>query len=124
MQRKRSSRFRLTDKEHNALQKISTMLNVEWFSIAGSDAIVNDSGILENRSRCNGIYDEVFDVGTRRYLSLNYGVRLLDEAFDADVKANSQRLNEEELMVYLNLLKKLDISVGWKEEVYGRKVFD
>lgn len=110
MSRKPCPKYRLTADEHNVLQKLSAELKVDsWFSIAGSDIWIHN-GKVAHKSRCNGAYDEVYDAENCRYISLQKGIRELNEAFEADVEVNSQWLTNEELRVYKNLLKKLKIT--------------
>ena len=110
MNRKPYPKYRLTVDEHNVLQKLSAELKVDsWFSIAGSDIWIHN-GKVAHRSRSNGAYDEIFDKENGRYISLRYGVGLLNEAFEADEKGNSQWLTARELCVYKDLVKKLRIA--------------
>ena len=110
MDRKSYSRYLLSIEEHDVLQKLSAELKVDsWFAIAGSDVGYNAGEVLYP-SRCNGAYDEIYDVDNRRYISLQKGIEELNEAFEADVALNSQWLTEGEMNVYKDLLKKLKIT--------------
>lgn len=110
MSRKPYPKYRLTTDEHDVLQKLSAELKVDsWFAIAGSDVGYNTGEVLYP-SRCNGAYDEIYDVENRRYISLQKGIGELNEAFEADVEVNSQWLTDGEMNVYRDLLKKLKIT--------------
>ena len=109
MGRKPYPKYLLTVDEHNMLQKLSAELKVDtWFCIAGSDVWIHN-GEVAHKSRCNGEYDEIYDAENKRYISLQYGLKVLNEAFEADEKINSQWLTPSELRVYKRLLKKLGI---------------
>lgn len=104
------SKYLLSTDEHDVLQKLSAELKVDsWFAVAGSD-IEYKTGEVLYPSRCNGAYDEIYDAENCRYISLRKGVRELNEAFEADVEINSQLLTNEELKIYKNLLKTLEIT--------------
>lgn len=106
-------KYRLTADEHNVLQKLSAELKVDsWFSIAGSEVYITSGGVA-HKSRCNGEYDEIYDLENNRYISLHEGVKELNEAFDADVDVNSQWLTKEELGIYKKLLGKLKVRYYW-----------
>ena len=91
------------------LQKLSAELKVDsWFTIAGSDVWIHN-GQVAHKSRCNGAYDEIYDAENCRYVSLQYGVRTLNEAFEADEEVNARWLTEDELSVYKALVAKLKV---------------
>lgn len=109
MSRRPYPKYRLTTDEHNVLQKLSAELKVDsWFTIAGSDVWIHN-GQVAHKSRCNGAYDEIYDAENRRYVSLQYGVRTLNEAFEADEEVNARWLTEDELRVYKALVAKLKV---------------
>lgn len=113
MDRKSHPKHLLSTDEHDVLQKLSAELKVDsWFAIAGSDVGYN-TGVVLYPSRCNGAYDEIYDIENRRYISLQKGIGELNEAFEADVEVNSQWLTHEELDIYKVLLKKLKIPHCW-----------
>lgn len=121
MSRKPYPKYLLTTDEHDVLQKLSEELKVDsWFAIAGSD-IAFVTGEVMYPSRCNGLYDEIFDAETRRYISLQTGIRWLNEAFEADVEVNSQWLTHEELSIYKGLLEKLKIPHYWNLNSQGKE---
>ena len=100
----------LSADEYNALQKLSAKLKVDsWFAIAGGD-IELQTGTELYPSRCNGAYDELYDVENHRYIPLREGILELNEAFDADVGLNSRCLTPNQLRAYKRLLKKLKIT--------------
>ena len=68
MGRKSCPKYRLTADEHNVLQKLSAELEVDsWFSIAGSEVYIASGGVA-HKSRCNGEYDEIYDLEQPLYL--------------------------------------------------------
>lgn len=107
---KQHSTILLSTDEYDALQKLSEVLKVDsWFAIAGGDIELQTGRVLFP-SRCNGAYDEIYDVERQCYISLDEGIRELNEAFEADVAFNSRCLTKKQLGAYARLLKKLKIT--------------
>lgn len=106
MGRKPLPKIKLTDEEANVCSKVASMLKVGWFSIAGT--IYDTEGKVLYPSRSEE-YDEVYDLEAKRYVSLQYGVKLLNEAFEADEANNSIMLKPKNLFIWKKLLTRLNL---------------
>lgn len=99
MGRKPYKKIKLTDEEFNVVEKIADLCKVGWFSIAG-DTIDSTNGKVVNKPHSTE-YDECYDQESKRYISLQYGLKLLGESFsDLDLIG----LTEDEKTTWLNLI--------------------
>lgn len=114
MGRKPYQKYQLTDEEYNIVNRIADSLKLGWFSIAGTWA---DGEGRHQYMRCKRFgydsgsskFDICYDLEMRHYTSLQFGLTALNDAFEADEPLNTSRLTKEEISIYKNLLKKLNI---------------
>lgn len=114
MSRKPYPKYKLTTDEYNVIDKLADKMKCGWFSIAGTWM---DGRGKPYPMKCKKYgydsetsdFDICYDLEMRHFVSLQYGIRNLNYAFEADEPLNSTFITTDELNTYKGLVKKLNI---------------
>jgi len=98
--RKPYPKHKLTEAEHDFVCLMADTTQCNWFTIAGSTIDLATGKRLHFKS---DEYDCVYDLERRRFISLQYGLRLLMEAFEGGGHLDGLRGRSDELKVWNRL---------------------
>ena len=112
--RKPYPKIKLTKDEYDAVEAVAkiTGCGKSWFSIATNEIYLGTGRFVRREKK---EYDRVYDFERGRYLSLQFGLKLLSEAFDdgvcglnrKELKKIGKRWKKDYVAIWDNLLKRM-----------------